>query len=493
MSVSVWILGDQLLSHHPGLAAGRSVVLIESLERLRRRPYHKRKLGLIIAALRHYAAGLRDQGYDVDLRRAPDFVSGLREHLMASGNTRLVCMAAAEYDTRTLQHKLAERLGVEVEVLPNTQFLVEQLPPQRAPKLMEPFYREMRRRTGLLLQPDGEPAGGRWNFDAENRKRYDGRPLPPRPAFPPDDLTQRALADIEADCPAALGSTAGFDLAVTREQALAALDDFVAHRLADFGPFEDAMSSSDAVLFHSQLSALLNIGLLEPREACEAAVRAYEAGVAPLASVEGFVRQIIGWREYIYYRYWELMPDLRSANAWQHQRSLPAWYWSGATKMRCLQHAISRVLRDGYSHHIERLMLLCNFAVLAGISPQAVNDWFLECYVDAYDWVVTPNVIGMGLNADGGRVATKPYIASANYINKMSDYCKGCAYNHRARSGPGACPFNVLYWNFLLTHEERLRANPRAGRAVLALRHLDDTERAQVQAQAQDILAELAV
>jgi deoxyribodipyrimidine photolyase-related protein len=486
---SAWILGDQLLDDHPALATADQIVIVESRERLAQRPYHRRKLALLLAAMRQYAAALRAQGYSVDVRVASDFVTGLREHLQAHGSTRLVCMAATEWDTRALQHDLSARLGVPVEVLPNDQFLVERFPPSKAPALMEPFYRELRRRTGLLLDERGEPEGGRWNFDAENRKRYDGRPVPPPPSFAPDAVTKQAMADAQA-LPG-IGSAEGFDLPVTRAQALLALDDFVARRLPNFGPFEDAMSSRDGLLFHSLLSPALNIGLLRPLELCQAAVRAFYAGHAPLSSVEGFVRQIIGWREYMYYRYWQLMPTLRDVNAWEATRPLPAFYWSGDTRMRCMQHAITRVLSNGHSHHIERLMLLCNWALLAGIRPQEVGDWFLECYIDAYEWVVLPNVLGMGLNADGGKVATKPYIASASYINKMSDYCGGCAYNHKARVGDDACPFNTLYWNFLLQHEARLRANPRLGPAVLGLARLGADERAAIQARAAQLLADL--
>ncbi len=490
-SESVWILGDQLSPTHPGLAPGRRVVLIESLARLRQRPYHRRKLVLIISAMRHYAAELRDAGYEVDLRVATDFLQGLRDHIATYGTRHLICVAAAEYATRTLQRQLADTLGIAVTILPNTLFLVERYPPARSPALMEPFYRAMRRHTGLLIEPDGQPTGGVWNLDHENRRRYDGRPVPPPLRFAPDAITRQTIADLALACPDALGSADDFDLPVTRAQALAALADFISRRLPDFGPFEDAMSVEHDQLFHSLLSPLLNIGLLDPLEAAQAAVAAYQRGEAPLASVEGFARQIIGWREYIYYRYWELMPDLLQANAWQAERLLPQWYWTGDTRMRCLRYVIQRVLRSGYSHHIERLMVLCNFAMLAGIQPQAVNAWFLECYVDAYEWVVTPNVIGMGLNADGGRIATKPYIASAAYIDKMSDYCRGCEYDRRARVGPRACPFNTLYWHFLIVHEERLRANPRLGPAVLGLKRLSAEERAAIVAQANDILARL--
>lgn len=488
---SVWILGDQLSPHHPGLVAGRRVVMIESLARLNQRPYHRRKLVLIISAMRHYAGELRAAGYEVDLRSAPDFLSGLRDHVTTFGVRHLICMAAAEYDTRQFQQRLEHELGIPVTMLPNTLFLVERHPPTRSPALMEPFYRAMRRQTGLLIEPDGEPTGGVWNLDHENRRRYDGRPVPARVRFPADAITQQVIADLVRSCPNAIGSADDFDLPVTRAQALLALDDFIAHRLADFGPFEDAMSADHDLLFHSQLSSLLNIGLLDPLETATSAVEAYHAGKAPLASVEGFVRQIIGWREYIYYRYWELMPDLLSANAWQAERPLPGWYWNGETRMHCLSCVIKKVLRSGYCHHIERLMVLCNFALLAGIRPQEVNAWFLECYIDAYEWVVTPNVIGMGLNADGGRTATKPYIASAAYIDKMSDYCRGCFYDRKARTGPRACPFNTLYWHFLIMHEATLRANPRLGPAVLGLRRITEAERQAIMAQAATILAQI--
>jgi deoxyribodipyrimidine photolyase-related protein len=296
------------------------------------------------------------------------------------------------------------------------------------------------------------------------------------------------MAEVAA-LPHATGTVDGFDLAVIRQQALAAFDDFLARRLADFGPYEDAMSRRHATLYHAVLSPYLNIGLLEPLALARAAELAYHAGQAPLNSVEGFVRQIIGWREYMAWQYWRLIDIWPHSNAWNAQRPLPDWFSSGETDMACLRSAIGRALRSGYTHHIERLMLLSNFAVLAGLEPMAVNDWFLACYIDAYEWVMLPNVLGMGLNADGGRTATKPYVASANYIDKMSDYCAGCRYNKKARTGPDACPFNFLYWNFLLEHEARLRANPRLGNAVLGLRHLDDDERARVREQATAFLA----
>ncbi len=490
MNESVWLLGDQLHPAHLALARGRRLLLIESLGRLRAAPYHSHKLVLILSALRHVAADLTAQGGSVDLRRADDFLAGIRAHVQEFGVTQLTIIAAAEYTTRQLQLQLADELGIAVTILPNQQLLVERQPPKQVPKILEPFYRKMRQATGLLLDADGQPLGGRWNYDDENRKRYDGRPLPAVAQFPPDAITLTAIADVQAWCPAAQGDAAGFALAVTHADAEALREDFVLRRLAAFGPFEDAMSTQSRVLFHSLLSPLINIGLLDPLETAQAAVQAYHDGLAPLASVEGFVRQIIGWREYMYLRYWELMPELHHANAWQADRPLPAWYWDGRTAMNCLAHVLRGVHRDGYSHHIERLMVLANFATLAGIRPHEVNDWFLYSYVDAYDWVVTPNVIGMGLNADGGKIATKPYIASGAYIERMGDYCAGCRFRPKERHGARACPFTVLYWDFLLRHEQRLRSNPRLGPAVLGLSRLDADERTRVQAAAAQVLRE---
>lgn len=500
--VSVWILGDQLLRHHPALRAaeqgapraGLRVVLVESASRAARLPYQRKKLVLLFSAMRHYAAELRAEGCSVDILRAGSAVEGLRRHVAEWQPARLFTMAAAEYRGRLLQtDRLEALLGVPVSVLPNTQFLGGRFDPAPAGKkvIMETFYRAMRRHFGLLMDGD-TPAGGRWNFDAENRRPMPrgGLSAPPPPTFTPDATTRAAMDEV-AQMAHATGTVDGFDLAVTRAQAEAAFEEFLARRLANFGPYEDAMSSHDGVLFHSLLSPYMNLGLLDPLEMVQRAEVEYRAGRAPLASVEGFIRQIAGWREYIYWHYWRQMPGLLHANGWRAVRPLPRFYWDGATEMACLRTVIGRVLDTGYSHHIERLMLLCNFAMLAGIEPQAVHEWFLAAYVDAYEWVVAPNVIGMGLNADGGQTATKPYVASANYINKMSDHCAACRFRPDRRTGPDACPFNFLYWSFLVRHEAKLRANPRLGPAVLGLSRLGTDERAAVTAEADAFLAAL--
>jgi deoxyribodipyrimidine photolyase-related protein len=488
---SLWILGDQLRLDHPGLEQADQVVLVESERLLRRLPYQRQKLVLLLSAMRHYAEALRERGFAVDYVRAPNFTHGLSQHLERYRPARLLTMAAADYAGRQWQTQQAEAaLGLPVVVLPNTQFLTGRYDPFPTPGrkvILENFYRAMRRRFGLLM--DGEaPVGGQWNFDRENRRPLPKDAVPPAPLrFPPDELTQQIMAEVEA-AGYGIGSVAGFGYAVTHAQARAALDDFIAHRLDLFGPYEDAMTTRHRTLYHSVLSPYVNLGLLDPLEMAQAAVDAYRAGRARLNSVEGFVRQVIGWREYMYWQYWRLMPQLAQSNHWRATRPLPGFFWTGETDLNCLRHVLRRALETGYTHHIERLMVLSNFAVLAGLEPQAVTAWFKAVYIDAYDWVMQTNVIGMGLNADGGQLATKPYIASANYINKMSDYCAGCRFNAKARTGPDACPFNTLYWNFLITHEAALKANPRTGPAVLGVNRLSADERRNIRQQARRFL-----
>jgi deoxyribodipyrimidine photolyase-related protein len=504
MRVSVWILGDQLLKQHPALTAAEAeagcddlrVVLVESRARSVRLAYQRKKLVLIFSAMRHYAAELGQHGYAVDYVRAADMPGGLQEHVASYRPERIYCMAASEYRGRLFQARLQLSSGFPVVVLPNTQFLTGQVNPIPEPQtgkryVMENFYRAMRQRFDLLMELDGSPVGGQWNFDAKNRRLLPKGLLPPqRLRFEPDEITHQVMEEVALLSPA-VGSVQDFDLAVSHSQAHQALLDFLDHRLADFGPYEDAMSSVSEALFHSVLSPYLNIGLLEPLQVARAAQERYELGLAPLQSVEGFVRQVVGWREFIYWQYWRQMPGLQSSNYWGAEVPLPKFFWNAETEMNCLHRVTSRALVDGYTHHIERLMVLSNFCLLAGISPQQVNDWFTACYIDAYEWVMLPNVLGMGLHADGGITATKPYIASANYIHKMSDYCAACCYDPKKRLGPDACPFNFLYWNFLIEHEQVLRANPRLGPNVLGLQRIGLDERKAIQAQAAEFINQL--
>ncbi len=502
---TVWILGDQLLAGHPALEAAGvefaqdqiKVVLIESLSRANRLPYHRKKLVLLFSAMRHFAARLQDQGYEVEYIQAGTFREGLTRHARSWRPVRVFTMMASEYKGRKFQDQaLGDLLQAPVTLLPNTQFLTGRFDPYPDPEpgkryVMEHFYRAIRRHFDLLLDQEGKPVGGQWNFDKENRKPLPSDIEPPTvPAFIPDALTKEVMRQV-AEMEPGVGEVDGFNLAVTHEQAQAAFQDFLDNRLENFGPYEDAMRADNDSLFHSVLSPYLNIGLLEPLEMVKAVQARYETGKAPINSVEGFIRQIAGWREYIYWQYWRTAPGLVESNFWNATRPLPQFLWDGKTDLNCIRHVVERAIRSGYAHHIERLMVISNFCLLAGLSPAAVNNWFLAHFIDAYDWVMVPNVIGMGLHADGGLTATKPYIASANYINKMGDYCPACVYMHKQRTGPEACPLNTLYWNFLIENEARLRGNPRLGPNVLGLRYLDEAERRQVTDDARRFLGEI--
>jgi deoxyribodipyrimidine photolyase-related protein len=504
-TVSVWVLGDQLLKKHPAIEAaekahGRDrlrIVMVESRRRARRLAYHRKKLVLVFSAMRHYAQRLQAEGYVVDYHQSETFLEGLKAHVGAHRPSHLYTMAASTYGGRRFQEDgLAKEVGLKVTICSNSQFLSAQYNPYPNPTpgkryLMEHFYRGMRRHFGLLMDEAGDPVGGQWNFDKLNRERLPKDLIVPDvPRFPPDEITKEVMKEIE-ESGEGFGDLASFDLAVSHEQADEAFEDFLAERLPNFGPYEDAMSEAHTTLFHSVLSPYLNLGLLEPLPLAQAAEARFRAGSSPINSVEGFIRQIIGWREFIYWQYWRLMPDMLAVNFWGANRPLPDWFWDGKSEMNCMRHVLSRVVEHGYAHHIERLMVLSNFCLLSGLDPIAVNDWFTSGFIDAYEWVMVPNVLGMGLNADGGILATKPYIASANYINRMSNYCASCHYNRKARVGPGACPFNTLYWNFLIENEEVLRSNPRLGRNVLGLRHLDGAERQAVMEQAEAYLNQL--
>lgn len=505
MAVSVWIPGDQLLCIHPAILEAQAsyshdrfqVVLIESQAALRKRPYHRWKLVQLVSAMRHYAQELTEQGIRVDYRKARNYTDGLRSHVKVAHPQEFLTMRASSYRGWEFQTRLAGLLKLPVRVLDNTQFLSSAydpfpglVPGKRI--VMENFYRQMRRYYRVLIDENEQPVGGEWNLDKQNRK-----PLPPNQriispiSFEPDTITRQVMDEIRS-IDIGTGDLDAFRLGVTRAQAEIALDDFISQRLNNFGTYEDAMSIDHGVIFHSMLSSYLNLGLLEPLNVVRRVEAAYYDGKAPLNSVEGFIRQVIGWREYMAWQYWRYAPSLLDKNYWDALRPLPRMFWEGQTQMNCLDHIFHRLRETGYVHHIERLMVLCNFCLLAGVNPREVNEWFMNYFIDAYEWVMPPNVIGMGLFADGGQIATKPYVASANYIRKMSDYCQKCHYDARQRTGPSACPFNFLYWNFLIDHEDLLRANPRLGPNVLGLKNTGGDERQVIKDQAQDFLAELS-
>ncbi|WP_424004786.1 cryptochrome/photolyase family protein [Haloarcula salina] len=484
--MTVWLRGDHLV-RRCGPVADRPdepVLMIEAASFARKLPYHPHKLVLLFSAMRHFRDDLRDAGRTVHYRQAEDFAIGLQTHLEAHPDDTLVTPRPQTERARERLASIVTDAGGTVEFVPDARFLCS---PERFDEWAgdgdtyrhEDFYRFMRRETGTLLE-DGEPVGGEWNYDDRNRETppADWVPAEP-PAFEPDDVTE-SVVEWVADAfdggyaePPYGGDWADpepFRWPVTRRQAVRALDHFVTHRLAEFGPYQDAMRDGEWAMSHSLLSTSLNLGLLGPAEVIERAVDAYEAGDAPLHSVEGFVRQVLGWREFVRHVYRREMPDLATANQQGATEPLPAFYWDGDTDMACLADAVDGVRRRGYAHHIERLMLLSNFGLLYGVEPSRLNRWFHAAYVDAFHWVTTPNVVEMGLYG-AGAFATKPYAASANYVDRMSDYCSGCPYYKTKTIGEGACPFNALYWDFLDRNEDELRSNHRMG---LVYGHLDD-------------------
>ncbi|MFN4242581.1 MAG: cryptochrome/photolyase family protein [Tepidisphaerales bacterium] len=489
---TVWVFEDQLTPELPSLKAAPAdapVFMVESDRQFRAWPFHKHRIAFLVSAMRHFAEELRVAGrrvayYGFSPAGYRDALSAVRHHVQTTGSREFLVTEPSEHHTRAWLDTLPERLGITLRYVPNTLFLTDRdgfadwARSVKAP-ILETFYRRMRVEHRVLMQSDGRtPVGGTWNFDKENRKPAPRNLLvPPVPEFPPDAITREVLAEVQRRFPDHPGSVDGFSLPVTRRDAAAALDCFIRQRLPLFGDYEDAMVTGQPVLFHSFLSPMLNVGLLAPRQCIDAAVAAYDRGHAPLNAVEGFVRQILGWREYVYGIYWTFMPEYRQRNARGNTRPLPDFFWDARTDMNCLRQTLGGLLERAYTHHIQRLMVLCNFATLAGLSPQAVNDWFYAMYADAHDWVVTPNVIGMGLCADGtddaphrGTMATKPYISSAAYIDRMSDYCGGCRYDPKQRTGPDACPFNYLFWTFLHQYRALYAANPRM---VMMLKNLD--------------------
>jgi len=483
--MAVLVLGDQLTTDHGPVVDADRVVMVEARSFARRHAYHPHKLTLVFAAMRRFRDRLRADGVTVDYYEAATFGDALDDHFDAYPGDDLVVMEPPSHGAADRLRELVADRGGDLELKENELFLCsraqwaefadEREPPYRH----EEFYRFMRRETGYLMA-DGDPVGGEWNYDDRNREfpgeEYDP-PDPPR--YEPDESTRKvwewvtSLSGSYDTDPLGPGwaDPEPFFWPVTREDALDALDAFVADRLPEFGPYQDAMLGDEWAMNHALLSGAMNVGLLHPTEVIEAVVAgAKTQPETPLASVEGFVRQVLGWREFMRHTYREAMPELATANQLGATEPLPDFYWTGDTEMACLADAVDGVRKRGYGHHIERLMVLSNFALLYGVEPVELNEWFHAAYVDAYHWVTTPNVVEMG-SFGAGVFATKPYAASANYVNRMSDHCFDCVYYHTKASGEGACPFNALYWEFLDRNEEQLRETGRMG---LVYSHLDD-------------------
>ena len=435
--------------------------------------HHVKKIAFLFSAMRHYAAALRAAGYRVryvaleDDGNSQSLEGEILRAVQDLAPERVVVTEPGEWRLRAGFEALRLALAVELEILPDTRFLCSHdafaaWVGDRRELRMEYFYRDMRRRHDLLMEADGKPAGGRWNYDAENRKPPKaGLGSPPRLSFRKDAITLEVLELVRRRFPDGYGRLEPFHFAVTRRQALRELDHFIAHILPGFGDYQDAMLRGEPWLRHSLLAAYINAGLLYPLEVCRKAEAAWREGHAPLNAAEGFIRQILGWREFVRGVYWRFMPGYLEQNALEATEPLPWFYWSGETQMACVREALAHTYDHAYSHHIQRLMITGNFALLAGLAPKAVHEWYLAVYADAYEWVEAPNTLGMALHADGGRLASKPYAASGAYIRKMSNYCQGCAYDPTVAVGDRACPFNALYWDFMARNRERFSRNAR--------------------------------
>jgi deoxyribodipyrimidine photolyase-related protein len=455
--------------------------------------------------MRHFAHTLRRKGFALHYRQLDDAEnhgSLLAELSAAVARLRpqaLVMVPAGEWQLREDFRRIAAELALPLIERDDRHFLASEADFQRHAQgrkqlRMEFFYREMRQRYGVLMDA-GEPTGGVWNFDHDNRKSFgkQGPPaLPPPRRFAPDAITQDVIALVAERFAAHPGALSEFDWPVTADDGQAALADFIEQRLPQFGDYQDALWTQQPWLFHSRLSVALNLKLIHPRTVIAAAELAYRVGAAPLASVEGFIRQILGWREYVRGVYWLTMPGYLQRNALNAQQALPAFYWTADTEMACLRDALSQTLRFGYAHHIQRLMVTGLFALLLGVEPKQVHAWYLAVYVDAVEWVELPNTLGMSQYADGGVMASKPYIASGKYVQRMSNYCSGCRYDPALSTGPKACPFTTLYWDFLIRHESHLQQNPRMAMQLKNAGRVNTEQRAAIQMQADAVRRKLA-
>lgn len=501
----VLILGDQLtpaISSLGDACLDDAVILIaEVAGEAGYVRHHKKKIAFLFSAMRHFAAELRADGWVVDYVRLDDADNSgslAGEVLRAAerhGADKLRVTEPGEW--RVLHDLQALDTAIDLEILPDDRFIAshaefEAWAEGRKALRMEYFYREMRRKTGLLM--DGsEPAGGQWNFDHDNRKSAARDLLMPQPLrFAPDAITRDVLDLVGARFVEHFGTLEPFWFATTRADAEAAFAHFLKTALPCFGDYQDAMLAGEKFLYHAVVSLYMNCGLLDPLEICRAVEAEYRAGRAPLNAAEGFIRQIIGWREYVRGIYWREGPNYVQRNALGATRPLAAFYWTADTNLACVRACVEQTRDEAYAHHIQRLMVTGNFALLAGIDPHELHEWYLAVYADAYEWVEAPNTVGMSQFADGGLLASKPYVASGAYIDRMSDYCRGCAYDVKAKAGAKACPFNYLYWDFIARHHDRLKGNPRMGQMVRSYDRFSDDRKAEIASDAAAFLSRLS-
>ncbi|SEM76538.1 deoxyribodipyrimidine photolyase-related protein [Loktanella fryxellensis] len=500
MVTLILVLGDQLSD---GLSALRAadkahdvVVMAEVADEAGYVPHHPKKIAFLFAAMRKFAARLRADGWTVDYTTLPDGVTSITGALLAAAEKHGADRVIA---TEPGEHRLIAALRdcpVTVDLRPDDRFIASHKDfdgwaTGRKALRMEYFYRDMRRKTGLMMDGD-QPAGGQWNYDHDNRKPAPGSVDYSGPMrFTPDDTVQEVLTLVGQRFGNNFGSLDDFWFATDQGQARQHLAHWVTHGLPLFGDFQDAMLDDNRFLYHGIVGLYINAGLLDPLEVCRAVEAAWQAGDAPINAAEGFIRQIIGWREYVRGIYFREGPDYVTRNGLKHTRDLPGVYWGGPSFMRCMKKAVEQTQEEAYAHHIQRLMVTGNFALLAGVDPAQVHEWYLAVYADAYEWVEAPNVIGMSQFADGGIIASKPYVSSGNYIHKMSDHCGACAYKVAVKTGKDACPFNLLYWHFLDRHRTLFKGNPRMGNMYGTWDRMDEGKRATIIAEGDAILARL--
>ncbi len=485
---TVLVLGDQLSLQSPAIddatPADTRILFITSRSQMAHRRWHRQRIHLVLSGMAKLAREFRARGFEVDERVADSFGDGLVSHRKHFDPSEIVAMSPMSW--RGVE--MLTRYGVVLR--PNGQFLCDAetfagwAGTKKNRLRMEDFYRWQRSRLEVLMEPDGEPVGGRWNYDAENRQPppKDGRSWPEPELFVLDDIDEKVSAQIDALAPHAFGAAWNGLWPTTAGEAEQRLDRVITDVLPFFGPHEDAMLHDEWHLAHTLLSSSLNVGLLHPSVVVARAEASYRDGRIPLASAEGFIRQIIGWREYVWGLYWLWMPDYAKQNALEAHEPIPPVFLGEPTKMRCVSRTVADLDARAYAHHIQRLMVLGNLALLAGIDPQEMTEWMSTSFIDAAEWVMVPNLIGMSLHADGGLMATKPYASGGAYISKMSDYCKGCFYDPKKRTGPTSCPYTTLYWDFLDRHEERFRKNHRLAQPMAGLRRLSDLREVRMRA-----------
>jgi deoxyribodipyrimidine photolyase-related protein len=496
------ILGDQLsigLSSIKDLKRNDTVLMAEVWSEASYVKHHKQKIALVFSAMRHFADSLRQTGRDVIYVKLTDknntqSLAGEVERIQKQLKfDSWLITEPGEWRLKKEFEALSEVIGVPFEILPDDRFICSHdefnrfLKGRKQPR-MEHFYRKIRQSTGLLMEGK-DPIGGKWNFDHDNRKAFDKQTAPTAPKWSLDPITLEVIELVNNQFADHFGvlSENHFRWPVTRNQALEMLQHFIDVRLISFGDFQDAMIQGEDALFHSLISSSLNLGLLNPIEICRKVEDAYHEGKAPINAVEGFIRQIIGWREYVRGLYWAYMPDYKNRNTLNASLSLPEFYWDDSkTDMVCMSEAIRNTRENAYAHHIQRLMVTGNFALIAGFSVDSVCEWYLSVYVDAYEWVELPNTLGMALYADDGVMASKPYCSSGKYIDRMSNYCKGCRYRVKEIETENACPFNYLYWDFLIKHRIRFSSNPRMAMILKNIDRFGEEKKKAIQSQAKE-------